>query len=226
MPGWLTRPSYWDLSVNNYNYSYTKVAVDDYGFSTFSYDRLGLGESSRGEPISEIQSWLELAALRTLTKQLRQGKIPELAERSFEKVVHVGHSFGSILSYSLTAEDPSASDGIILTGFSHIATYMPFFLLGGDFVKANSLKPLREYADGYIAPATKSAVHTNFFAPGEFDPAMLELAFQRGQPATIGEFLTLGAGSGNPNPFAGPALVITGGEFPHFTSRIAVTMEI
>ncbi len=37
--------SYWDLSFNNYSYSYVETAVDRYGFSTLSRDRLGIGMS-------------------------------------------------------------------------------------------------------------------------------------------------------------------------------------
>ncbi|KAH6688583.1 Alpha/Beta hydrolase protein [Plectosphaerella plurivora] len=201
---------YWDLPFNNYNYSYVKTAVDDFGFSTITYDRLGLGQSSHGDPISEIQASLELDALRALTEKLRGGKIPKLAKKAFDKFVHVGHSFGSILSYSLTVENPALSDGLILTGFTQYGNYVPYFLLGSAFVQANSRKELRDYANGYIAPGVASAVQLTFFAPGQFDPKILDLAFKTGQPATPGELLTLGGLTGSPNPFTGPVLVITG----------------
>lgn len=35
-----------------------------------------------------------------------------------DKVVHVGHSFGSIVTNALVASHPTLSDGIVLTGFS------------------------------------------------------------------------------------------------------------
>jgi len=86
--------TYWDLSFNNYNYSYVCEAVDEYGYSTFSWDRLGVGMSSHGEPVNEIQAWLEIAALKALTDGLRAGSIHGVP-KAFEKVLHVGHSFGS-----------------------------------------------------------------------------------------------------------------------------------
>ncbi|ROT43240.1 alpha/beta-hydrolase [Sodiomyces alkalinus F11] len=202
--------SYWDYPVNNWNYSYTKVAVDDYGYSTFTWDRLGIAESSRGEPINEIQSWLELAALEKLTNMLRAGEVDGLEDKHFRKIVHVGHSFGSIMAYSMTASNRCISDGIVLTGFSHMGAYMPYFLFAGTFVRANSLAPLADYGDGYIAPAVVSAAQTNLFAPGMYDPEVLNIAFERGQPAAVGEFLTLGMRAGEPSSFNGPALVITG----------------
>ncbi|CRK45030.1 hypothetical protein BN1723_006400 [Verticillium longisporum] len=149
---------YWDFPANNYNYSYTKTAVDEYGYSTFTYDRLGVGESSHGEPISEIQQALELAALKVLTQKLRASELSGLEDKHFDKIVHVGHSFGSVQTYGLTVDDKDAclSDGIVLTGFSQNGTFLPYFLLGGNFVQANSLPPLADYADGYVAPSYAS----------------------------------------------------------------------
>lgn len=105
---------------------------------------------------------------------------------------------------------PDISDGIGLTGFSQNGSFLPFFLLGGNFVQANKNPALASYVNGYIAPADASGVQTNFFAPGDFDPNFLQYATMTGQPVTIGELLTIGGGAGAKNPFKGPALIITG----------------
>lgn len=86
--------SYWDLPINNYNYSYVAQALER-GYGTFAYDRLGIGQSSHGEPLNEIQSTLEVAALRALTTGLRDLTLPGIVD-SYSKIFHVGHSFGSI----------------------------------------------------------------------------------------------------------------------------------
>jgi len=39
---------YWDLSFNDYNYSYVDYATS-HGYSALSFDRLGIGNSSHGE---------------------------------------------------------------------------------------------------------------------------------------------------------------------------------
>ena len=123
--------SYWDVPFNNFNYSYTNEAVDEYGFATFSHDRLGIGMSSQGEPVNEIQVQLEVSALKALTDMLRAGKIQGVPK--FEKVLHVGHSFGSVQSYALTSQYPGISDGLGLTGFGQNGTFLPFFQLGKLF---------------------------------------------------------------------------------------------
>lgn len=205
--------TYWDLSMYNYNYSYAAVANDEYGYSTFAWDRLGIAQSDHGEAVNEIQSSLEIAALYTLTQQLREGSVDGIG-CGFEKVVHVGHSFGSIQSYSLTVLHPGVSDGLVLTGFSQASQYSASFALGANFVSANGLLPFVDYPDGYLASGNPSGVQTDFFAPGSFDPTLLDLASTSGKPVTVGELLTLAGAMANPNPTTGPVLIITGGK-PH-----------
>ena len=62
---------------------------------------------------------------------------------AFEKVVHVGHSFGSGLSLSLAAMYPNVSDGLILTGFSGNASALPQTIAGFNFKLARLNQPLR-----------------------------------------------------------------------------------
>jgi pimeloyl-ACP methyl ester carboxylesterase len=202
--------SYWDLPFNSGNYSYSKVATDEYGYATFSWDRLGIGMSSHGDPVQEIQALLEVDGLRALTQALRSGAI-EGIDTPFDKVVHVGHSFGSAHTYALTAMYPTISDGIALTGFAQNGSFLPFFGLGGNFVDVKSNPVLApSYDHGYLAAGNPSAVHTNFFSPGSFDPEILTYAATTGQPVSVGELLTIGGETGSLNNFAGPVLIITG----------------
>lgn len=205
--------NYWDLAYNGHNYSYVARAVDEYGYSTFAWDRLGIAQSQHGEPINEIQSSLEIAALYALTTGLRAGALAGVAT-AFDKVVHVGHSFGSIQTYSLTVLHPDASDGLVLTGFSQQGEFLPYFGLASNFRAAADDEDYDAsacYPAGYLALGNARALQTNFLTPGNFDPELLRLAFASGKPVTMGEILTLGAQTGVSNPFTGPVLVITGG---------------
>lgn len=157
--------SYWNLPFNSGNYSYSAVATDEYGYATFSWDRLGIGMSSHGDPVQEIQALLEVDGLRALTEGLREGCIDGVDD-DFEKIVHVGHSFGSTHTYALTAMYPNISDGIALTGFSQNGSFVPFFQLGGNFidVKENeALAPLSgiallQFSRGYQAHLSDQVV--------------------------------------------------------------------
>ena len=110
----------------------------------------------------------------------------------------------------LTLAYPADSNAIILTGFSTNGSFVADFAAGGNFVSAPTVPALdHSYADGYFAAADASAVQYNFFAPGDFDPAVLQLAYTTGQPVAVGELLTLLTAPAT-NSFAGPVLVITG----------------
>lgn len=203
--------SYWDFPAAAYNYSYVNAALAR-NYSTFSYDRLGLGGSSRGDPVNEVQTALEVASLVALTQQLRAAQVPGVAA-CYEKVVHVGHSYGSIQSYALTAAHAELSDGVALTGFSlALGAFTPAFLYGGNFVQAreSGAAALATYPPGYLVSADVTAAQSNFFAPGNFDPAILEAAYTTGQPVTVGELMTIGGATAGNNTFGGPVLVITG----------------
>lgn len=201
--------SYWNSPYNSGNYSYSAVATDKYGYATFSWDRLGIGMSDHGDPVQEIQALLEVDALRALTQAVRSGAVECVP--AFEKVVHVGHSFGSTHTYALTAMYPDISDGIALTGFSQNGTFLPYFQLGGNFIDVKENAALApKYDHGYLAAGNPSAVQTNFFSPGAFDPEILAFAAMTGQPVTIGELLTIGGETASPNHFAGPVIVVTG----------------
>lgn len=208
--------SYWDFPTNAYNYSYVNYALAD-GYSTLSWDRIGLGESTIGDPLNEIQLALEVAALRKLTLLARrgggsgEGGIPGLPAGTppFEKVVHVGHSQGSSYTDALTSADPTISDGIVLTGFGHVADFQPWGLIGLHLADAHSKPGMERYPHGYLVPGDEVAVHTVFFSPGgHFDPAVLEAAYAGVQPVAIGEMLT--TGPPGLNNMTGPVAVVTG----------------
>lgn len=160
--------------------------------------------------MNELQSNLQNAALYELTTLLRNGGIIGIG--GFEKVVHVGHSYGSLQTYTLSVRYPNISDGLVLTGFSQSDNFVGEFALGGNFVVANTKQSLSQYPAGFLTPGSVSGVQTVFFGNGNFDPAVLEYTFDTAQPATVGEMLTLGGDEGLPSPFTGPVLVITGGE--------------
>lgn len=210
--------SYWDFPFNNYNYSYVNAALDR-GYSTFAFDRPGVGASATStstgsplDPVNEVQTFLEVAALWELTNCLRNGNATSEIKPVYQRIVHVGHSFGSALTYGITALDFTVSDGIALTGFSQNGSFVPSFVLGGNFVPATSDNCDQNYPAGYVAVGSPAGVQTNFFAPGNFDPAIVEPAFRAQQPVSVGEWLTLAGPVSTTNSFAGPVLIVTGGK--------------
>ena len=133
--------SYWDIPFNNYNYSYIDTAIAS-GFHTVSIDRFGIGNSSHADPLNIVQAPAEVSALYEITTMLREGTFPEVSTK-FEKTVHVGHSFGSAQTYVLSAMYPNVTDGVVLTGFSMNATWLPQTLADWNLHLARLNQPLR-----------------------------------------------------------------------------------
>jgi pimeloyl-ACP methyl ester carboxylesterase len=112
------------------------------GYSTLAIDRFGIGNSSHGDPFNEIQAQAEVEALNAVTTKLRNGEIPEVS-CTYKKVIHVGHSFGSVQSYWLSALYPNNTDGVILTGYSTAGQFLPYVVAGWNLHSARLNQPLR-----------------------------------------------------------------------------------
>lgn len=111
--------SYWGPALEDKDrYSFVYHAVSK-GYSVFSYDRLGVGSSTHASGyVVQINNQLEI--LKVLAKKVKSGK-NDVLPRGFgkpSKVVLLGHSFGSALSYFAVSDEPQLVDGIVLTGFS------------------------------------------------------------------------------------------------------------
>lgn len=77
-----------------------------------------------------------------MTTKLRNNGIPQIG-KSYDTVIHVGHSFGSVQSYWLSALYPNNTDGVILTGFSVAAQFLPYIVAGWNLHSARLNQPLR-----------------------------------------------------------------------------------
>lgn len=213
--------TYWDYSPD---YSYVNAALAR-GYATLAYDRLGSGvsrSSSRTgggdlDPINELQAPLEVALLSSLTKLARTSGFLQQYDQNitaFDRVLHVGHSLGSISVYGAVNADPvGLSDGIALTGFTGTGDYVPFFQFASDFASA-ACSGIGSYPGGYLTFGTSSALHTNQFAPGgAFDAGLLlEPLFLDLQPTGVATLLTLGGPLAGVNGFEGPVIDVTGCE--------------
>ena len=213
------RRRYWDLPFNNFNYSYVDWAVDKYGYSTLAIDRFGIGKSSIADPLNTVQAPATMSAIYEVTKKLRAGTLPNV-HQPFAKVVHVGHSFGSVLTYELVAMHSDISDGIILTGYSQNGSYVPMTSAGMNWQLARLNQPARfdSLPSGYVTWADIGSNQYGFFSPGRFDHGILVYSEANKMPATLGELLTLGCQPVSAPDFKGPVMVFTG-SMPHFFSR-------
>ncbi|PNS19801.1 hypothetical protein CAC42_7768 [Sphaceloma murrayae] len=196
---------YWDFAAG---YSYVDVAVAN-GYATLSYDRLGVGASTKADPLTELQASLEIEIAASLARLLRAGS---LANTTFSTVVGTGHSFGSVISQAVTRLYPDLFDAAILTGYTTNGTALPAFLLGINVQIASENQPYRfsGLSNGYIVGGTTSNNQIGFFRAPNFDPAILAAADAGKGTTSYGEFFTLTAVTAPAANYTGSVAVVNG----------------
>ncbi|OQN96481.1 hypothetical protein B0A48_17537 [Cryoendolithus antarcticus] len=192
---------YWDSAYQPEQHSYVDASLKA-GYSIFTYDRLGVGQSDHPDAYTVVQGAIELEILRQLTLMARNGSLYDAAKRvqtknkvqlqapaKPDKVIHIGHSFGSVLTSSFLANYAKLSDGAIITGY----------LLGLDLASAGSTSWSLEYAatanppydrgSGYVV-AKNDGIQNVFFGGNittAYTPALFEYGNAIKQPVPIGE---------------------------------------
>ncbi|OIW24652.1 hypothetical protein CONLIGDRAFT_102057 [Coniochaeta ligniaria NRRL 30616] len=213
---------YWDVEIKPEQYSWVDYTLAQ-GYSIFTYDRLGTGSSDKPDAYDIVQTDDQVEILRQLTLLLRSGKLISSSKKlggvntldryTPDKIVHVGHSFGSICTIGLLQINGSISDGAILTGF------LPNNQLGGisvgtwgfEFARESDPKRFSDRGSGYIVQKTKYNVLLSFLKKGSFEPALLDYAEQIKQPNSVSEFVSIGAIFGTPaKDFKAPVQFVVG----------------
>ncbi|KAJ9500873.1 hypothetical protein H2202_003431 [Exophiala xenobiotica] len=193
---------YGDPELDRQNQSYVEASLRA-GYSILTYDRLGAGQSDHPDAYSVVQAPLELEILRQLTLMARNGTLYSFAGKAQpaddpvvsnaltrpNKVVHVGHSFGSFLTSALLAKYPSLTDGAIITGYFY-GKYLgaPGMASWGVDFAATSSPPFNR-SSGYVV-CQKSGIQNLFFGGNPdtaFTPEMLDHGDSLKQPVPIGE---------------------------------------
>lgn len=196
---------YWDFGGVDYSYIAAATAL---GYATLSYDRLGVGRSEHADPYSEIQVPTQVTILTKISEMIRNGQLSERIMRP-KKVVHIGHSFGSLITNGLVAARPSLSDGIVLTGFSHNVSWTPLFelCLGFELARTNNPARFRHYSTGYLTWGNEYDNQCAFYTYPFFNAAILKEAEARKAPFAIAELLSFASIPLLAPNFTGPVLV-------------------
>ena len=197
---------HWDFAPG---YSYVDVATI-FGYATFFYDRLGVGMSSKENPL-DVQTPIELEILHQLASMLRNG---HFSDTSFSTVIGAGHSLGSIPTEGLTATYPTDLDAAILTGFSVYEGAMMTFLSALNLAIASKNQPYRFVGlnNGYLVSDTAISSQIGFFRSPGHDPNILWLAEPTKGTVTFGKLFSTTAVVKPAKMFTGPVAVVNGAE--------------
>lgn len=202
--------SYWNFT---YETSYVRRAVAA-GYATLALDRLGEGNSSYPDGRNQVQTYTHRDVVYAINQAAKNGSLPGGAA-PFRRTVLVGHSYGSIISNALVARWPNAVDGIVLTGYSANATWLPMFITGTNNKIAAQHVPTRFNVTARRLPYSYlvwSDIYNNllnFHHYPDYNQSVLALTEARKGPVTYGEVITLGQGT-VPTNFTGPVAVATG----------------
>lgn len=203
---------YWafpDPSGGTDRYNYV-AAANSAGFATLAIDRIGSGRSSH--PLStKITLDSNVFTLHQVVQAIRRGEITAPGGRQFQQVVYVGHSFGSILGWSLATNYGEGLDAAVFTGAVHGLTVTDPLLAFPSFYPA-ALDP--KFAGdgldpGYVTtlPGTRDEF---LYEPAEFDPAVVEFDEKTKSTATATELATGTLNLNQPLDVRVPTLLVDG----------------
>ncbi|KAL7808391.1 alpha/beta-hydrolase [Trichoderma gracile] len=194
------------------------------GYAVLAYDRLGAGQSSLPDAYDDLQVPLQGEVLRALTEIALNGKLTTasnqtgessgVTEYTADKVVHVGHSYGSIITNWFLARYGSISAGAILTGFLIDNQFANLKVEIADLSYAPEHNPalFANRTSGYLAFGSVTALQADSFKKETLDPNVLSLWNDSIQSSLgLGEVLTLGTGVGDlVEDFTGPLQFFVG----------------
>ena len=154
--------TYWDIAPG---YSYIDAAVQA-GYSTFSYDRIGVGKSGHPDPIQIVQGPLQVEVAHALITLIRKAFIG--GKFSYTNIVGVGHSAGSVITQGVTTNYPQDLDAVILTGISNSSVYTNTAVASFDFTIANldASGKFTGLPNGYLVqPLQQGIQFSNYYFP-------------------------------------------------------------
>jgi pimeloyl-ACP methyl ester carboxylesterase len=156
------------------------------GYAVLAFDRIGTGTSSR-PPAAEVTAEAHVAVLHRLIQSLRSG---ELTGLSFDRVVVVGHSYGSGIAIMEAARHQDV-DGLIVSGMLHAFTELYKEVI--DFFHPASQDPVvgpTAPPAGYLTQRPGYRVRMLEHTPG-IEPEMSEYNEQIKSTGALGEGDTL-----------------------------------
>ncbi|KAI3316696.1 alpha/beta-hydrolase [Xylariaceae sp. AK1471] len=202
--GIIESKQYWRPTFNNsQQYSFVDAAVTA-GYSVISYDRIGVGSSSKVNALSDAQFQVQTAVLNAIVEYAHD-------TLNATKIGLVGHSYGSYITAASASQ--SNVDAVILTGFSGNFSYFGPFVAGAGFRVARTHDPERWGAldSAYLTSSDLYAETYAYYAEPHFEHRVAEWSYNVGsEPFAVAELPTLLSTTIEYGAITGSMLVIQG----------------
>jgi pimeloyl-ACP methyl ester carboxylesterase len=161
-------PLAWDFPYQPERYSYVR-AMNAAGIATLNVDRLGMGRSSHPDS-AEVTTPAQIFVYHQIIEALRDGEFGPF----FDKVVIVGHSYGSVIAFGIGNRHPEDVDGVIITGLQHEFDSAFLREFWGNLHPANEEGGrFAGLDDGYLT--TRPGQRHVFYRQETTDPKIIEL---------------------------------------------------
>ncbi|GAA1686272.1 alpha/beta fold hydrolase [Fodinicola feengrottensis] len=208
LPGGTYNHVYWDFPYDPDRYSYVRHAVPA-GYATLDIDRIATGQSSRPNSLlinTDVNAYVAHQVVRAL-------KSPQLG--AFDKVIAVGHSYGSITAMVEAATFHDV-DGVIDTGILHKlaptgAAQIPLYL--NEPANIDPSGRFTQLPLGFVTtePGTRKSF---FYNASNADPQVVATDEATKDTFTAGELATfpLVLVNGTTSNIHVPVLVVIGGK--------------
>jgi pimeloyl-ACP methyl ester carboxylesterase len=175
----------WPLQPNTYSYAQALMKA---GYAVFTFDRIGIGQSSH-PPGASVTIDANAFVVHQLVQGLRSGTIGRAA---FKRVVLMGHSLGSITSLAEVSKYADV-DGVVLTGLSHATPNFDLSAVFAAFYPANQDPRFAGLGldTNYLTtrPGTRESL---FYNPPETDPNVVALDENTKETVTTAELAFAG----------------------------------
>ncbi|MCJ1396186.1 hypothetical protein MMC18_009075 [Xylographa bjoerkii] len=204
--------SYWNSPYKPDKYNFVDAAAKQ-GYSVFYYDRIGTGNSTKLSGYVNQLS-LQVEVLSNLIKEVKAGTYTDSLSVP-SKVVVLGFSFGSFVTTTLVATEPTLMDGAILTGLGYAPTaFAPFFEAYQSRIAATQHPAKFGVLDSGVLTWVDVFANINtYFKQPNYEIDVAEYSEIIKQPYSVGEVLSLQLGLGvtaDAGNFTGPVLALTG----------------
>lgn len=179
-------------------HSYVDAAISK-GYSILTFDRIGTGESEIPDAYDVVQAATEIEILAQLTAMARRGTLLSSArvvpttddvtvlEPNPARIIHVGHSFGSLLILGLLNQHGDMSDGALLTGFlpgTHLAD-VKVATFEHDFAPVHDPIRFGHFPSGYIVLTSENTLQKLYFTRETLEPELLTYTEKLKQPEAV-----------------------------------------
>ncbi|KAK4688823.1 hypothetical protein P7C73_g1273, partial [Tremellales sp. Uapishka_1] len=215
---------YWNVLINGVTDNSFAQSAAEAGWSTLSYDRLGVGRSAKPDGTNIVQANYEISESIAIGEMVRAGTLGDIG--AFSTVVGVGHSYGSALLTGVAAMSDTVFDALVLTGFTANQTTGPLSNIFQSEI-ASEAYPARFAGDAndYVSTPSVSVDQEAFFHYPNYTQSALDLFTTTKGEYTLGQFNSLGGPlmAKRPN-FNKPVFVITGdNDAPYCAADCMVT---